>query len=65
MSDTVIEDGAYVGNSIVGANVTVKGGAKVGCPHADGADIALIGPGNVIECGDVVAPGAMVYSPEA
>ena len=65
MSDTVIENGAYVGNSIVGSGVTVKSGAKVGCPHADGAEIALIGPNNVIECGAVVAPGAMVYSPEA
>jgi glucose-1-phosphate adenylyltransferase len=64
MSDTVIESGAYVGNSIVGANVTVKSGAKVGCTHGDGAEIALIGPNNVIEAGGVVAPGAMVYSPE-
>lgn len=65
MSDTEIRDGAYVGNSILGNDVVVCEGAYVGCPHADGAEITLIGAKNTIEKNDTVAPGAMLYSPEA
>ncbi len=65
MSDTKILNGAYVGNTILGSDCEVGEGAKIGCPHAEGKPITLIGARNVIENGKKIEPGEMLYSPEA
>ncbi len=65
MSDTKILDGAYVGNAIVGSDVEIGEGVHIGAPHADNAEIALIGARNVIEAGSKLESGVMLYSPEA
>ena len=63
MSGTVVDEDAFVGNSIIADDVTVKPGAVVGAKNADPANITLIGAKNVIASGETVAPGEIKYTP--
>ena len=63
MSGTVIEENAFVGNSIIADDVKVKAGATVGGKEAAPSLITLIGAKNVIESDETVAAGETRYSP--
>ncbi len=62
MSGVVIGEGASVKYSIIDSEVQIGKGAAVGAERADGVKIAVVGAGVKVADGDVVAPGAMIYS---
>ncbi len=64
MDNVVVEENASVYHSILAGNVTVCRGATVGAPMGESDEIALVGANNVIEEGESVPAGAMLYSPE-